>query len=313
MIHLFWKRKSKKREQNAQSKPKLENEDVSMSIEAITHAIEIIGGLILALGLAGIALSGQRVPSLWLAFAGIVVVLIGVTVGLQPELAKQDAADADREKEKDSAIAAKPPNPEQPTSVPYKFSVRIKTSFVTPAMDRAPMFLTVYKRSDETVMSPMHLAWFIQLTNMDSRNLTVDSFTVEYNMKGVWTALPMIDTRGKSIISPTIKNGNVADFSKCHIFDMSALTFVANMERKNIPSYDTVEGWIFSDEPSAIFSDLRIRMQAASGDESIEPMPAASGDPNSINVQPVEMKIAPGLFDASAIPQINYYTQKPLN
>jgi hypothetical protein len=122
-----------------------------------------------------------------------------------------------------------------------------------------------------TVVSPIPVVMYVQLTNLKDHPVTIDSYSLEAEIShNQWQTIRVMnpmDARFFSGFSSNLKDADELNFSDS--------AFDTNIRQKIIGSHESVRGWMFASVPRNQFRGAwRMRILDSVGQEYVEPMQA---------------------------------------
>jgi hypothetical protein len=186
-----------------------------------------------------------------------------------------------------------------------QFSVAVKGVLLTPSRAQAPLFWMIHDHAGERRISPVHFTLFVQFTNLESRNMMIDSYGVFRVIDGKLIPLPSIPPRGGTFVNVDMGN----NFTKCLKLDFSGETFDDLIRNKHIVPNETVQGWIFLEAlDREAWGPLRLKVTDTVGAEGIEDIRSMSAnDRTSLRAQDGSIGVVGGgSFDCSDIKRAFY-------
>lgn len=221
-------------------------------------ALAIIGGAILSfLGIIG-DLKNRQTLGLWILYATILFALTWAFLYFQKRIWDGQSSAGIKH-----GSGVETPKDNQTTSS-EPFSIIGVTELGTDKRNSGSgLWIAHQSRIGRIVLSPIHRAIFIRLTNLQTLRSTIETYRVEVlNEHNVWIKL----------ISITPQRGTVywgGDLSRARLIDTNQMLDVVIQDKIIIPK-ETIEGWAFFEIPEdlGLWRPMRIYVKDFGGAET---------------------------------------------
>jgi hypothetical protein len=191
---------------------------------------------------------------------------------------------------------------------PLAFSVAVKGALMTPARTKFPIVWLIHSAPGKQQISPVHFLLFLQFTNLESRPVMIDEYSVYRLINGMPTPLPSIQVLGGTVV-----NVQTPDFKVCLELDFTGQTFDSLIQNKQIAPHETVQGWIFVEAlEEEIWGPIQVRVRDTTGAQSYQTLRSEPRVSTALRAQDGSLAVTGKRIDCSSMPRVFWSDGKPV-